>query len=109
MPALRSQSGSRIGSHAGTLVRHGGRDMTKAPMLRIVGFTAIALAVIGSLTSLSVVRAGGTDGAVYLTANIAVAVVGAILLLLASRGRQAQGKNPSAPSTTRAGAHPLAE
>jgi predicted membrane channel-forming protein YqfA (hemolysin III family) len=83
--------------------------MTKAPMLRIFGFTAIALAVIGSLTSLSVVRAGGTDGAVYLTVNIAVAVVGAILLLLASRGRQAQGKNPSAPSTTRAGAHPPAE
>ncbi|MCK2035337.1 hypothetical protein KZC51_04230 [Microbacterium sp. SSW1-49] len=59
--------------------------MTKPSALRIIGLTAIALAVAGSLTSLSVVRAGGTDGAVYLTVNIALTVVGVVLLLLAKK------------------------
>lgn len=62
-----------------------GGDAMKKSTMRVLGFVAIGLAVIGSVASLSVVRAGSVDGAVYLIVNIALVVAGAVLLLLAAR------------------------
>ncbi|MFB8188830.1 hypothetical protein ACFC14_05850 [Microbacterium sp. NPDC055988] len=59
----------------------------KTSTIRGWGFVAIGLAAIGSVTSYSVVRAGGMDGATYLIVNIALAVTGVVLLGLAARGR----------------------
>lgn len=62
----------------------------KKSTMRGWGFVAIALAAIGSVTSYSVVRAGGVDGATYLIVNIALAVTGGVLLVLAARDRSEQ-------------------
>ncbi|WP_270366616.1 hypothetical protein [Microbacterium algeriense] len=62
--------------------------MTRTSALRIGGFVAIVLAAIGTLASFSVVRAGGVDGAVYLVVNIALAIAGVVLLVLAARSSE---------------------
>ena len=80
--------------------------MTKQSKLRLVGSISIALAAIGSLTSISVVRAGGADGAVYLGVNITLADLGAALLLFASRGRRSRRDTPSVPSEKSVGSKP---
>lgn len=65
--------------------------MRKAGTLRIVAFVCLALAVIGTVASFSVVRAGGADGAVYLGVNILLAVLGIVLLIVGAR------RGPGAP------------
>lgn len=74
----------------------------RASAMRILGLTAIALAVIGSVTSFSVVRAGGADGAVYLIVNIALTVIGVILLVLAARSWPRRNDNLRISSETSA-------
>ena len=63
-----------------------------------VGTIAICLAIVGSVTSISVVRAGGADGAVHLSVNVLLAVLGVVLLFVASRRRRVhrgvQGSSP---------------
>lgn len=66
--------------------------MTRTSTLRALGFASIALAVIGSVASFSVMRGGGEDGAVYLTVNIVLAVLGLVLLFLAARGRSVRDR-----------------
>lgn len=51
---------------------------------------AIVLAAIGAITSVSVVRAGGVEGGVYLTVNILLAAVGVALLVIGLRRRAAK-------------------
>ncbi len=57
--------------------------MTRRTILISVGVVSLCLAVAGSLASLSVVRAGGPDGAVYLIVNVTLAALGIALLLIA--------------------------
>lgn len=83
--------------------------MTRTSALRIFGFTAIALAGIGSLTSFSVVRAGGAEGATYLIVNIALTVTGVILLVLAARRRPERNKDLRMSSETSVDGTPPAE
>jgi MYXO-CTERM domain-containing protein len=52
------------------------------------GALSLLLAVVGSVTSLSVVGTGSADGARYLTVNIGLGVLGAALLLTAWRRRR---------------------
>ncbi|WP_312674079.1 hypothetical protein [Microbacterium sp.] len=65
-------------------------------MLRIAGFVCLALAVVGTVASFSVVRAGGADGAVYLGVNILLALLGIVLLLIGARRRPGASRGGSA-------------
>ncbi len=65
-------------------------------MLRIIGFVCLALAVVGTVASFSVVRAGGADGAVYLGVNILLALLGIVLLVIRARRRSGASRGESA-------------
>ncbi|WP_431867529.1 hypothetical protein [Microbacterium paraoxydans] len=65
-------------------------------MLRIIGFVCLALAVVGTVASFSVVRAGGADGAVYLAVNILLALLGIVLLVIGARRRPGASRGESA-------------
>lgn len=54
--------------------------MARSATLITVGIIAVSLALVGSFTSISVVRAGGAEGAVYLTVDVTLAVLGIALL-----------------------------
>ena len=60
----------------------------KKSTIRVWGFVTIGLAAIGSVTSFSVVRAGGIEGVTYLTVNIALVITGVVLQVLAARSAE---------------------
>jgi hypothetical protein len=64
------------------------------PVLTVLGSAALLLAGIGTLSSISVMVAGGTEGLVYLIVNATLAVLGVVFLFLAARRTSPKVEKP---------------
>lgn len=74
--------------------------MTERASLILGGTLSLCVAVVGSVTSWSVVQAGGTDGVAYLVVNAGLCALGISLLVMAWRRRRQEQKDDSRPSTS---------
>ncbi|MBH0022975.1 hypothetical protein [Salinibacterium sp. SWN248] len=69
------------------------RSMTPGKSLgavTIVGLVTVFLALAGTLSSFSVVSAGGTEGFIYFLVNISLALTGVILVVVGARRAQSE-------------------